>query len=1009
MTETTECGQCILPKIIVPNDNFFDIETVNQTFINMFDKKYIPILPCDMPAIEKISKLLHPFYVAHVTNESGIYNFTLIKNGHAPCDYVVDIIMYANQKIFINAKVVAPGFCWEYTQNTYNNIIRQVSTLNGHDTVRVYDTAKGEYLPDAKYIIAGPKDLRRIPQSMHNLGNMLSLSYPYVIGYCANWNAEAIEYCNDIDGVSWKMIHAREIGYPYCCFELTKNDEKLSCMFKSTDLQHTISECQKLCTINFSAILIEHTIEKYESITYAGSDVTFLSNVFAVFFGENNVSLTYLEGKYEFELHFVSDENDALEKGYTVEIEYEKMRVAVSTTFDRFHVYNFCSPGYSYKIITSDPISDVLYKLFSIDAQLMSVACGNEHIRFDKILNIDIVYISVHHFLDDKTTIRKQIYDMGDIVFDGIVTCTPRGTFVSNTYTSPNNYEHLLNGEKIPAFGTYSHSSLNKCSDVIKKILVNKCKPNAVARGQNIFNVPDFVINQDDYMCKEYIDLNYNKLCICRDGVTLIYGKDNTLIAESEVGRYHIAYDFKTGEKLSVQTFSHTDEGLQIQEHVLHRGYELFRNVEYRDGHLNAVFSIFKESREIYCGIAMVESANPADILKLYSSEQNSHVLRDFSSKEDSDAVARLNTELSCYTKQVGVSDIQMHYEGIVNCFESLSEERIEETIIHDEQNSFKFLHILLPKNIDGKGAEKTVVTHTNEKGSAVNFHQHNYDINGHYRNRKMINSANQFVVKSNLQKNIYEGHVGYKAARTSENKKCVVKLYVSGDSKIAWEPISDKYRTNFATVMSIKLIKERHGKFYLERDLLPEECPICRDAIATHVSIPCRHKFCSKCWERKFCDDKKCYLCRGDVTSVMALNIDVYDGMLGEIRKNGIVYQDTFIPEAYSFIHTGTFVYRAGDPVIETQFDGNLDKTCLPGIHYHENLEDVFKWFEYMDIPAELRVAERTVTPGTSILDAIIDTDVSLKKRKVPKKSLNIQDSSSSEDVVPVNKRKYD
>lgn len=180
MTEIIEYGQWNTPQIFIPTDSFFDIKTVNQTFIDILDKKHIPVLPCDIPAIEKAAKLLHPLYIAHVTNENGIYSFSLIKNSVSPHDCIIDIIMYANQKIFINAKVTVPGFCWEYTQNTYSNITRQVSSLNGDDTVRVYDIAKEEYLSDTQYVITDSKDLHCMPQMMHKLGKMFG-RYPYVI------------------------------------------------------------------------------------------------------------------------------------------------------------------------------------------------------------------------------------------------------------------------------------------------------------------------------------------------------------------------------------------------------------------------------------------------------------------------------------------------------------------------------------------------------------------------------------------------------------------------------------------------------------------------------------------------------------------------------------------------------------------------------------------------------------------------------------------------------------
>ena len=53
----------------------------------------------------------------------------------------------------------------------------------------------------------------------------------------------------------------------------------------------------------------------------------------------------------------------------------------------------------------------------------------------------------------------------------------------------------------------------------------------------------------------------------------------------------------------------------------------------------------------------------------------------------------------------------------------------------------------------------------------------------------------------------------------------------------------------------------------------------------------------------------------------------------------------DDFIEEAYSCVRATGFKYQVGIDIEIKDFDPHMDDVCVPGIHFHYNLEECFEW----------------------------------------------------------------
>lgn len=289
-----------------------------------------------------------------------------------------------------------------------------------------------------------------------------------------------------------------------------------------------------------------------------------------------------------------------------------------------------------------------------------------------------------------------------------------------------------------------------------------------------------------------------------------------------------------------------------------------------------------------------------------------------------------------------------------------------------DGRSEYTFTYDVTTRGNINKPAKKITAVETSN-GSIQSIDQHNYSEIGHSTNTRTIESDNKMTVKSIGSKDTAGGRIGYKAAKTHDNRMCIVKLMIPGSARVAWDKDKDKYRTDSAIVTSIKHVqfKKVDGKVkhYYDDDLEVRMCHICTVEPAEFMSHPCRHKACGNCWKVMIADYKDtCCFCRQIVSHVekvsspplTTISVEMLDMVAPEVPmvfvdgiSSGLPRED--IREAFSSIYTDSFRYRVGELITIPDFDTDLSKPCAPGIHFHEKDTDIFQWFEYMDVPEYL------------------------------------------------------
>ena len=270
------------------------------------------------------------------------------------------------------------------------------------------------------------------------------------------------------------------------------------------------------------------------------------------------------------------------------------------------------------------------------------------------------------------------------------------------------------------------------------------------------------------------------------------------------------------------------------------------------------------------------------------------------------------------------------------------------------------------------KPLEKCVgVRHKEPKVTGMT--QYRYTKLGQEEFSSNIDKDNTIKVKSSSDKKNLNGTIGWKAARTEDNNLCIVKLLIPNDAKIAWDYQKDKYRTNKVVVLKIfPVVYNSQQKFtlndpnlkfsdYYNTDTIVS-CPVCGINNAKYLAYPCKHKLCSECWIMILRKNSVCPHCKQTIDKVYPLkNLDL---------------DNSSIKEAYSCVHTNDFKYKTNEMIIIQNFDNDMRKVCSNGIHYHEKVDDVFEWFEYLDIPKEL-LANKVPWMGNNIGDNINNNTV--------------------------------
>lgn len=222
-------------------------------------------------------------------------------------------------------------------------------------------------------------------------------------------------------------------------------------------------------------------------------------------------------------------------------------------------------------------------------------------------------------------------------------------------------------------------------------------------------------------------------------------------------------------------------------------------------------------------------------------------------------------------------------------------------------------------------------------------------------------------------------GFDAYKAAITDTGKPCIVVLRIPGDALVACNKAMTKYRTNRCTVkdiieVDVRVENHRHQYAYhvltessvALRDVGTEDgaCPLCVTNKATQVARPCNHNLCLQCWMRLFQETPskggtrlKCPYCMQQVDKIEHMT----DHEVQRAKK--LVHHKT----AYSIVSPKTIEYKVGSTIQVHDFDPHLDAVCTPGIHFHRELEEAYKWFEYMyvDVDAMSTSIDEKKTPS--------------------------------------------
>ena len=900
---------------IVPIESVtIDVDTTKITddFAKFFVERDLPVMISDIDIIKKLAQMLYPYYFTHINNKDGVHEISLIKNTECVVLFkcVLDMTVYCDQRVFINAQMFTLDRSWEYTQIACGNKIEIAISSDGTDTEKIFDTKKNMYVsPKHDPLISCQSDLDALSTMVgFNAVRLFGTDYPYEVDYVIN-------ECNFFvihkkDNVLWKIVRN---SANYASFLMEIADATLTCIFKSDSNDHAIDMCEKLRHVdcnNIDTFLGLFDLEKeFLSVSYNSASTAFVSHILLTYFGSSNkIQLAYIPQCVS--IYFSSDYCDA---GYTMVLRRDDFTMTVSTMKSGAYLYHMYEQLHlNYILITDEPVCLTICKILFPKSKDLLDKCSSPEMRADQVMNLRLMYFqlssSVHR------CVRKQIFDANGLIFDGLVRHDGFLLEHTDTYNSRTNYEFILNNEKIPTVNEYSYGIVPRDCNYSAEIFVNNCTQNHI---NNVFDIPDFVLNKVESLCAQYVHATFNRFCVTDGNVTLVYGERTKLIAKDTKDE-HVVYDAHTG---SILYESKCNDEIDVAEATYDRP-------------LSELYEIQDEIWDIFYSV---------------------YDVMDKVSLEDNNDTFEIQTT---YTPR-------MHGNG--------------------------------PGRVT-----RTVATGRNEQGSVRSVHQHNYDSRGHIKNKKVINSSNQYTITAQSKKEIYDGHVGYKAAKTKDGNMCIVTLYVANDAKVAWEPVQNKYRTNMAKVVSIKKVTEVNGEYYYDNDIIPEECHICMDAIATHLAIPCRHKLCAQCWSDVFKEGKQCYQCMSDVIRIQQINIDYGDETtLEQIQARSIVQFEKTIKKAYSFVHDTGFVYPLGKLVVENNFDGNLNKTCVPGIHYHDVEDDVFKYFEFMNIPPSLQipVEHNVVNVGDRIIDFLFDDNTRCRR---PEGHRTTRIASSSDDDVP-------
>lgn len=192
-------------------------------------------------------------------------------------------------------------------------------------------------------------------------------------------------------------------------------------------------------------------------------------------------------------------------------------------------------------------------------------------------------------------------------------------------------------------------------------------------------------------------------------------------------------------------------------------------------------------------------------------------------------------------------------------------------------------------------------------------------------------NNSNQLIIKS-ATRNKFSGNVGYKFA-ISNNIPVVVYLEIPDDAEVVFDNYHNKFRCNKCKVTDIQPIKDKNVKE------MQNTCSVCLIERPNVMFDPCQHVVCSECVASYNISDNKCHECNTKIESYITLTTNIISDKIQ-------------ISKANSAIYCSDFEYKIGEEILIDDFNITEYWKCTSGIHFHSNIDDVYAWLEFIDIP---------------------------------------------------------
>lgn len=426
----------------------------------------------------------------------------------------------------------------------------------------------------------------------------------------------------------------------------------------------------------------------------------------------------------------------------------------------------------------------------------------------------------------------------------------------------------------------------------------------------NFMDFPDFIYNQDMELVNQFLFLEH------KAGITKKF--------PDRVESYHYKSNLELNSK-----YTEYISGFEYTYYKKNNIIGIFKNysgnIQYNFKLKNLDINYQNNNHNIYTNI-----------------EKNNQII--FSAESENNIKLILTNNLS--ESDIKILEKNFSFSNILSDFLKLSDKKTyykELDILKFPDITYKFYN--KPINYGNNNSTAKIIALKEKQDQTISTNQFNFNkYSGHLESNKS-QSDNKLNTKISAKPNLkFKNLTGYKAARTLDNKLCIIKLLIPGDSKIILDNFYEKYKTDTAQVLSIDQVIYNKNKFYFVKDLENQDCPVCLDQPADHILYPCRHRICSTCYSQilAITNITNCHYCRANIK---------YSENIPNIKINS-----EEITEALSCIHTNNFLYKKNQIINIPDFDTNLSKICGPGIYFHDQLEDVFKWFEYLDIPVELK-----------------------------------------------------